>query len=145
MTVTLLESRINRNWRDLAACRGASDAELFPEDPADDSAKRRYCRGCPVTQECLDLALATGSDAGTWGGLTEAERAGLAYSQTNCHDWQLELQDLQARSTHEERRTYRLKLGQLYCQGVSIQELLAGGAPNDRMIWRGIREYREAS
>ena len=35
------------------------------------------CRGCPVSASCLSLALASGQQAGIWGGLTEDERRRL--------------------------------------------------------------------
>ncbi|MFF1284343.1 WhiB family transcriptional regulator [Streptomyces sp. NPDC058299] len=35
------------------------------------------CRRCPVRDDCLQFALATGQDSGVWGGLTEDERRAL--------------------------------------------------------------------
>ena len=35
------------------------------------------CRDCPVRATCLDWALASGQEAGIWGGLTEDERRRL--------------------------------------------------------------------
>ena len=35
------------------------------------------CRGCPVSATCLSWALASGQEAGIWGGLTEDERRRL--------------------------------------------------------------------
>ena len=32
------------------------------------------CRGCPVSATCLSWALASGQQAGIWGGMTEDER-----------------------------------------------------------------------
>jgi WhiB family redox-sensing transcriptional regulator len=32
------------------------------------------CRRCPVSTECLNWALASGQDAGVWGGMSEEER-----------------------------------------------------------------------
>jgi hypothetical protein len=38
---------------------------------------RAVCEGCPVRQECLDVALADDSLVGLWGGFTAKERAEL--------------------------------------------------------------------
>ena len=67
------------DWRDDAACRDA-DPELF--FPVGDTRSVRaqvkmaklICRGCPVSATCLSMALASGQEAGIWGGLTEDER-----------------------------------------------------------------------
>jgi len=67
------------DWRDAAACREA-DPELFFPDVALRSARSQVktakliCRGCPVSATCLNWALASGQEAGIWGGLTEDER-----------------------------------------------------------------------
>ena len=71
-----------RDWRDDAACRDA-DPELFFPDGDIRSARaqvktaRLICRGCAVSATCLNWALATGQEAGIWGGLTEDERRRL--------------------------------------------------------------------
>jgi WhiB family redox-sensing transcriptional regulator len=70
------------DWRDHAACRDA-DPELFFPDGDVRSARAQVktakliCRGCPVSAICLDWALASGQEAGIWGGLTEDERRRL--------------------------------------------------------------------
>jgi WhiB family transcriptional regulator, redox-sensing transcriptional regulator len=70
------------DWRDDAACRDA-DPELFFADSDVRSARTQVktakliCRGCPVKVTCLNWALASGQEAGIWGGLTEDERRGL--------------------------------------------------------------------
>jgi WhiB family redox-sensing transcriptional regulator len=69
-------------WRDDAACRDA-DPELFFPDGDTKSARAQVktakliCRGCPVSATCLSWALASGQEAGIWGGLTEDERRRL--------------------------------------------------------------------
>ncbi len=71
-----------RDWRDDAACRGA-DPELFFPDGDIRSARAQVrmakltCRRCPVSATCLSWALASGQEAGIWGGLTEDERRRL--------------------------------------------------------------------
>ena len=70
------------DWRAAAACRDA-DPELFFPDGDISSARAQVktakliCRRCPVSATCLSWALASGQEAGIWGGLTEAERRGL--------------------------------------------------------------------
>ncbi len=70
------------DWRADAACRDA-DPELFFPDGDIRSARAQLktakliCRGCPVSATCLNWALASGQEAGIWGGLTEDERRGL--------------------------------------------------------------------
>jgi WhiB family transcriptional regulator, redox-sensing transcriptional regulator len=70
------------DWRDDAACQDI-DPELFFPDYDARSARTQVktakliCRGCPVKVTCLNWALASGQEAGIWGGLTEGERRGL--------------------------------------------------------------------
>ena len=70
------------DWRADAACRDA-DPELFFPDGDLGSARAQLktakliCRGCPVSATCLSWALASGQEAGIWGGLTEDERRRL--------------------------------------------------------------------
>jgi WhiB family redox-sensing transcriptional regulator len=70
------------DWRADAACRNA-DPELFFPDGDVRSARAQVktakliCRGCPVSATCLSWALASGQEAGIWGGLTEEERRRL--------------------------------------------------------------------
>ena len=73
------------DWRDDAACRNA-DPELFFTDDDTRSARARVktakliCRACPVRALCLSWALASGYEAGIWGGHTEEERRALRRS-----------------------------------------------------------------
>ena len=76
---TILADDSHPGWRDDAACRDA-DPDLFFPEPGDRSARahvktaKLICRSCPVGVTCLSWALATGQEAGIWGGLTEDER-----------------------------------------------------------------------
>ena len=70
------------DWRHHAACRDA-DPELFfpigntgPAVTQIDDAKE-VCQRCKVMEPCLQWALASGQDAGVWGGLSEDERRAL--------------------------------------------------------------------
>ena len=74
--------RLARTGGTDAACRDV-DPELFFPDGDIRSARAQVktakliCRGCPVSATCLNWALASGQEAGIWGGLTEDERRGL--------------------------------------------------------------------
>jgi WhiB family transcriptional regulator, redox-sensing transcriptional regulator len=68
-----------RDWRADAACRDADPDLFFSDDDnrfARDHVKtaKLICRGCVVSATCLNWALASGQEAGIWGGLTEDER-----------------------------------------------------------------------
>ena len=86
MSTSTAAARLDRDlrpdWRDYAACRDA-DPELFFPDGDIRSARARVqkakliCRGCPVRAACLHWALASGQEAGIWGGLTEDQRRRL--------------------------------------------------------------------
>src|SRR6516225_4650338 len=75
-------TRDRPDWRDQAACRNA-DQELFFPDGDTGSARARVktarliCRGCPVRATRLSWVLASGQEAGIWGGLIEDQRRGL--------------------------------------------------------------------
>jgi WhiB family redox-sensing transcriptional regulator len=69
-------------WQERAACRGVGIDLFFPvgsTGPAADEIRRarQICAGCPVRQQCLDYALASGQQYGIWGGLDEQERRRL--------------------------------------------------------------------
>lgn len=68
---------LTARWRNDAACVGA-DPDLFvPEGQGQISPEAmRYCRDCPVRNECLDEALTMtwADDEGIWGGTTVRNR-----------------------------------------------------------------------
>jgi WhiB family redox-sensing transcriptional regulator len=66
-------------WRERAACRGAATDMFFPAGAAGAAADetrraRQICARCPVRQQCLAYALASGQQYGIWGGSDEQER-----------------------------------------------------------------------
>src|SRR5215469_6635916 len=81
-TVAARSTYESPSWRQKAACRDA-DPELFFPDGDIRSARAQVktaklvCRRCPVSATCLNWALASGQEAGIWGGLTEDERRRL--------------------------------------------------------------------
>jgi len=59
-----------------AACRGMDTNEFFPMD-GDYSRVLPVCGGCPVREECLDIATNQELDLyGMFGGLTPKQRKG---------------------------------------------------------------------
>jgi WhiB family redox-sensing transcriptional regulator len=70
------------DWRHRAACRDEDPELFFPvgtSGPAllQIAEAKAVCRRCPVSVECLNWALASGQDAGVWGGMSEDERRAL--------------------------------------------------------------------
>ncbi|MER7015311.1 WhiB family transcriptional regulator [Saccharopolyspora sp. NPDC000359] len=71
--------REQRDWRHEAVCREQDPELFFPvgdNGPAvlQTAAAKAVCQRCPVAAQCLEWALATGQDAGVWGGMSAAER-----------------------------------------------------------------------
>jgi WhiB family transcriptional regulator, redox-sensing transcriptional regulator len=66
-------------WWDRAACRGAATDLFFPVGAAAGEARwaRQICARCPVQEQCLAYALASGQQYGIWGGRDEQERRQL--------------------------------------------------------------------
>lgn len=68
------------SWQDRAACLGHSPDLFFPER-ADATVQirkaKKICATCPVTAECLAMALANDEKFGVFGGLTPGERGAV--------------------------------------------------------------------
>lgn len=68
------------DWFDLAKCRGM-DPNLFFPDRFDDTGcvdeAKAVCAECPVSAECLELAMVTHEATGVWGGLSGKQRREL--------------------------------------------------------------------
>lgn len=82
------------HWKFDAACMGHSRPEIFYPPPAREGANRSgmkrsqaerrrriiiaeaktVCRSCPVTNKCLEYALAHDERYGIWGGKTSKQR-----------------------------------------------------------------------
>lgn len=74
------------DWRHRALCRDEDPELFFPigtTGPALLQVERAktVCHRCPVTQDCLEWALASGQDAGVWGGMCEEERRAIKRSE----------------------------------------------------------------
>jgi WhiB family redox-sensing transcriptional regulator len=77
-----LKEQGTMDWRNHAACRDEDPELFFPvgtSGPAllQIAEAKAVCRRCPVSSECLNWALASGQDAGVWGGLSEDDRRAL--------------------------------------------------------------------
>lgn len=69
------------DWQQNALCQRASRDRLrdfFPGKGSRHVAAKQVCAACPVTNECLEFALASDEQHGVWGGLNPRERARLA-------------------------------------------------------------------
>ncbi|MFE1950859.1 MULTISPECIES: WhiB family transcriptional regulator [Streptomyces] len=69
-------------WLDRAACVGEDPELFFPVSGSGPSLTQirraqAVCDRCPVTWQCLDLALGMRHASGVWGGTTESDRAAL--------------------------------------------------------------------
>ena len=69
-------------WVHRARCKDEDPELFFPigtTGPAAIQAQRAksICSRCQVRSECLEWAMATGQEAGVWGGLAEEERRAL--------------------------------------------------------------------
>jgi len=71
--ITLEDFLCRPSWHQDAACRGRGPAEFVRPKGTFDGV-RELCEGCPVRQDCLEVALADSDLMGLWGGTTDAER-----------------------------------------------------------------------
>ena len=62
------------NWWDEANCLGVDPDLFFPERGASTREAKAVCRGCVVSDECLEYALQNSEKFGIWGGMSERER-----------------------------------------------------------------------
>lgn len=69
------------SWRDQAKCRGVDPLVFLPREDLGRNATRaahlvakRHCAACPVTDECLEYALANDEYWGVWGNTTPRQR-----------------------------------------------------------------------
>jgi WhiB family redox-sensing transcriptional regulator len=70
------------DWVHRARCKDEDPELFFPigtTGPAavQIAAAKGVCMHCDVKSACLEWAMATGQDAGIWGGLSEEERRAL--------------------------------------------------------------------
>jgi WhiB family redox-sensing transcriptional regulator len=68
---------MSTEWMAQGKCRDLDPAVFFPSDGLGVQEAQRICADCPVTEECLEYALANRIDHGVWGGRSERERRRL--------------------------------------------------------------------
>jgi len=74
------------DWVQRARCKDEDPELFFPvgtSGPALEQIERAraICMQCEVREECLEWALASGQDAGVWGGTSEEERKAMRRSR----------------------------------------------------------------
>lgn len=74
-------------WVHRAKCKDEDPELFFPigttgPAAAQIEAAKAICMKCEVRVHCLEWALATGQDAGVWGGMSEEERRALRRVRT---------------------------------------------------------------
>ena len=73
-------------WMDDAACATAGNYFIWHSDnPQDQAEAKRICAGCPVRNQCLQLAFETGDGWAVMGGTTPQERGRVRTEQTTKH------------------------------------------------------------
>lgn len=66
------------DWRERSECRDADPVIFFPPKGGNRTAEaKQICARCPVTAECLQVALDGRIRDGIWGGLSERDRRKL--------------------------------------------------------------------
>lgn len=65
-------------WQDWAACKGMNPDVFYPPDGVGEAFAKKFCRSCPVREQCLEYALVRREKDGIWGGMTTKERDRLA-------------------------------------------------------------------
>jgi WhiB family transcriptional regulator, redox-sensing transcriptional regulator len=83
---TSADTSEDTDWRDHAACRDTDPELFFPIGNAGPALvqvarAKQLCAACQARTPCLEWALATGQDAGVWGGTSEDERRALRRSR----------------------------------------------------------------
>ena len=76
-TGSTLDTLIDDNWWDRAACLCVDDEAFFPERGGSTYEAKKLCKICPVKDECLEYALERDESWGVWGGTSEKERRKL--------------------------------------------------------------------
>lgn len=73
------------SWMQAAVCNEIEDLRIFfprnkEERQAFDPIAKALCRNCPVRVPCKTYAIAHRIKEGTWGGMTQSERASVPRS-----------------------------------------------------------------
>ena len=68
------EAAPDKSWQNYANCLGVDPDLFFPERGASTREAKEVCRGCVVSEDCLEYALSNSEKFGIWGGMSERER-----------------------------------------------------------------------
>jgi WhiB family redox-sensing transcriptional regulator len=60
-------------WVEEALCAQTDPEMFFPKKGASNTAAKKICKQCPVTDDCLDWALRH-HEVGVWGGMSAYQR-----------------------------------------------------------------------
>lgn len=76
------------DWRHDSACRDEDPELFFPVGTSGPALSqvaqaKAVCYRCTAASDCLAWALASGQDAGVWGGMSEDERRALKRRRTH--------------------------------------------------------------
>lgn len=84
MTLENLVDDLTADWRNQAACWGMDYHLFFPDSGHQADEALAACQSCPVTLECLDLALTAdaSNQHGIFGGVTADKRKAIKYGRT---------------------------------------------------------------
>ncbi len=70
-------------WQGRALCAQTDPEVFFPEKGGSTAQAKAVCRGCEVTAECGEYALAHDERFGIWGGLSERDRRKVKRDNSN--------------------------------------------------------------
>ena len=74
---------MNTDWMAMGKCREVPPTIFFPSDGLGVHAAQKICSECPVSDACLEYALANRIDHGVWGGCSERERLRILRRRRN--------------------------------------------------------------
>ena len=79
-----MDSPMDTEWMAEGKCRDLPPSVFFPSDGLGVQAAQRICADCPVSDACLEYALANRIDHGVWGGRSERERRRILRSRRSA-------------------------------------------------------------
>ena len=72
---------MDTDWMAQGNCRHEPPTRFFPSDGVGVEVAKKICSTCPVTDLCLEYALAQRIDHGVWGGTSERQRRRILRSR----------------------------------------------------------------
>ena len=69
-----MENPAETKWMADGNCANKAPSVFFPSDGVGVEKAKLVCEGCPVTDQCLEYAIAHRIDHGVWGGTSERQR-----------------------------------------------------------------------